>query len=117
MARPRPGDGGTHAGGHGCICAGSASGLVEVPGRDVDVVDTVGAGDSFMSALLAGLSRRDLLGTARRDALRGLDRDAIAGLLAEAVEASAITCSRCGSDPPLLDELRFAPSSVDVAEH
>ncbi len=88
-----------------------------MPGRDVDVVDTVGAGDSFMSALLAGLARRDLLGAGRRDALRGLDRDAIAGLLAEAVEASAITCSRRGSDPPRLDELRFAPSPVDLAEN
>jgi fructokinase len=102
-------------GSDGCVCACSASGLVEVPGRNVDVVDTVGAGDSFMSALLAGLARRDLLGAERRDALRGLGRDAIAGVLAEAVEASAITCSRRGSDPPRLDELSLTTSSVDLA--
>ena len=60
-------------GGDGCVGVGPApAARSSRPGVAVDVVDTVGAGDSFMSALLAGLARRDLLGADRRDALRSL---------------------------------------------
>src|SRR5690606_15433530 len=34
---------------------------VQVPGREVEVVDTVGAGDSFQAALLHGLKDRERL--------------------------------------------------------
>src|SRR5207244_3042955 len=44
----------------------SAARALTRPGRRVEVVDTVGAGDAFVSAMLAGLFRRDLLGAARR---------------------------------------------------
>ena len=87
-------------GGDGALAAGAASGPVSRPGVPVDVVDTVGAGDSFMSALLAGLARRDLLGAAHRDALRSLPAADVGALLDEAIAASAITCSRPGADPP-----------------
>ena len=87
-------------GGDGALAAGAASGPVSRPGVPVDVVDTVGAGDSFMSALLAGLARRDLLGAAHRDALRSLSVADVGALLDEAIAASAITCSRRGADPP-----------------
>jgi fructokinase len=92
-------------GGEGAVAVGRASGLVRRPGVPVEVVDTVGAGDSFMSALLAGLARRDLLGADRRDALRSLTSDDVGPLLDEAVAASAITCSRAGADPPYAREL------------
>ena len=39
----------------------------------IDLVDTVGAGDSFTSGLLDGLHRADLIGGARRDALAAID--------------------------------------------
>ena len=87
------------------MAAGRASGAVSRPGVAVDVVDTVGAGDSFMSALVAGLAHRDLLGADRRDALRSLSADDVGALLDEAVAASAITCSRPGADPPYRREL------------
>lgn len=93
-------------GGAGAVAVGRTSGLVEQPGREVDVVDTVGAGDSFMSALIAGLSARDLLGASRRAALAALDAAAVREVLAEAVGAAAITCSRLGADPPRAAELR-----------
>jgi fructokinase len=92
-------------GAEGAVAAGRTSGAVRRPGVPVDVVDTVGAGDSFMSALLAGLARRDLLGVDRRDALRAMSADDVGSLLDEAVEASAITCSRPGADPPYTREL------------
>ncbi|MGH8892418.1 MAG: carbohydrate kinase family protein [Actinomycetes bacterium] len=92
-------------GGDGAVAVGRTSGEVARPGDRVDVADTVGAGDSFMSALLAGLHSRDLLGAAARDALAGLGPTAVDGLLEEAVTASAITCSRVGADPPSAAEL------------
>lgn len=92
-------------GADGAVAAGAAAGLVERGGVAVDVVDTVGAGDSFMSAVVAGLYSRDLLGADRREALRGLRAPEIDGLLAEAVSAAALTCSRPGADPPDASEL------------
>lgn len=92
-------------GGAGAVAVGVAANLVARPGLPVDVVDTVGAGDSFMAALLAGLARRDLLGADRRTALRSLRGEEVAALLDDAVAASAVTCSRPGADPPHLAEL------------
>jgi len=92
-------------GGDGALAVGRSSGAVDRPGLAVDVVDTVGAGDSFMGALVAGLRRRDLLGSDRRDALGALDADTVGPLLDEAVAVSAVTCSRRGADPPTAAEM------------
>ncbi len=96
-------------GGDGALASGRASGAVE-PARRARWTSWTrsGAGDSFMSALLAGLARRDLLGADRRDALRSLTADDVGALLDEAVAASAITCSRPGADPPYSRELAGA---------
>lgn len=91
------------------VLAGTASGLHSVlPGREVELVDTVGAGDGFSAAMLAGLHRRGLLGADRRDALYRIDRDVLDGVLGEAVAAAALTCSRHGADPPTRAELDAA---------
>jgi fructokinase len=90
----------------GVIAAARGAEMVRRPGRRVEVVDTVGAGDSFMSALLAGLHRRGLLGVERRARLGAVDAGTLAGVLDEAVLASAITCSRHGADPPTAQELQ-----------
>ena len=88
------------------MLAGTASGLHSTrPGVPVDVVDTVGAGDSFSAAMLAGLHRRGLLGAAARDALYRIDAEQLEGVFDEAVAAAAITCSRHGADPPGRAEL------------
>jgi fructokinase len=78
------------------------------PGRRVEVVDTVGAGDAFVSALLAGLRQRDLLGAHRREALQSIGPGLLVEILDEAVLASAMTCARRGADPPTRAELRAA---------
>jgi fructokinase len=70
------------------------------------VVDTVGAGDACMAALLAGLHRRDLLGADRRPALEAMDAATATELADEAVLAAAITCTRSGAEPPTAAELR-----------
>jgi fructokinase len=71
----------------------------------VDLVDTVGAGDSFTSGLLAGLGRAGLVGGDRRSALAGADRTTLEIILDGAAMVAAITCSRPGADPPSRSEL------------
>ncbi len=75
---------------------------VRVPGLPVDVADTVGAGDAFMSALLARLDDRDLL---RRDALATLGEEVLTDALGYANRAAAIACTRQGAEPPIGLEL------------
>ncbi len=70
---------------------------VEVPGREVNVVDTVGAGDTFSAALLVGLRRAARLAPER---IAGLDAETLGSVLTYAVAASSITCSRRGADLP-----------------
>ena len=91
-------------GGAGAAAWG-AFGTARTPGRKVQVADTVGAGDSFMAALIAGLDRR---GARDRAALDALDAGAVSALLEEAAAAAAITVSRAGANPPTRDELRAA---------
>jgi fructokinase len=79
-----------------------ATGTVEVAAQPVEVVDTVGAGDAFMSGLLAWL---DDAGVLEPDGLAGLDADGARGALTFAARVSAITCTRAGADPPRRDEL------------
>ncbi len=80
-------------------------GRSHAPTKPVSVVDTVGAGDSFMSALLAGLAERGLLGGT---ALANAAPETLVDLMARANVAAGITCGRRGSDPPTSAELAAA---------
>jgi fructokinase len=71
----------------------------------IELVDTVGAGDSFTSGLLNGLSRAELIGGERREALRNVDEATLISILDEATVVAGITCSRPGADPPTRDEV------------
>lgn len=86
-------------GGDGALAYGPDFRL-EAPGRKVDVVDTVGAGDTFQAALLAGLSARGLMRAAPV-----IDRETARALVDEAIRAAAITVSRRGADLPRRAEL------------
>lgn len=92
-------------GGDGAVAACAADGVFDVPAVPVEVVDTVGAGDAYMSALLAGLHDRGLLGAARRDPLRAIDGETLRAVLRTAALAASITCGRQGSDPPTRADL------------
>ncbi|MGW1342315.1 carbohydrate kinase family protein [Kribbella sp. NPDC002412] len=87
-------------GGDGAIGI-SREARVEVTAPRIQVVDTVGAGDSFMAALIAGLHARGLLGPTR---LAGLTEADLRDVVDYAVKAAAITCTRHGADPPTADE-------------
>jgi fructokinase len=88
----------------GAYAVGSA-GAVRIPAPATDLVDTIGAGDSFMAGLLAALSDHDLLGRKQEARLRALDEDALRQLLVFAAACAAITVSRPGADPPRRDAL------------
>ncbi|MFK0127760.1 carbohydrate kinase [Streptomyces nigra] len=77
-----------------------------VPGEAVEVVDTIGAGDTVNAALLHGLARQDALSA---DALVGLGAEGWTRLLGFAARAAAITCSRAGAEPPYASELADFP--------
>jgi fructokinase len=92
---------------------------VHRPAMPIDLVDTVGAGDSFTSGLLDGLRRADLIGGPRREALSAIDESSLVSVLDAASLIAAITCSRPGADPPTRAEVDAGqaarPASVSTA--
>ena len=77
---------------------------IPVAAPPTDVVDTVGAGDSFMAAMLALLCDWDVV-NGGEGALRALDDARVELLVRGAVTAAAVTCSRRGANPPTRREL------------
>lgn len=71
----------------------------------IDLVDTVGAGDSFTSGLLEALHRADLIGGSRRAAVAAIDESTLASVVEAATLTAAITCSRPGANPPTRAEI------------
>jgi fructokinase len=93
----------TH-GEHGAHAVGPAT-EVRVPAPATQLVDTIGAGDSFMAGLLAALSDAGLLGRDNEARLRAVDEKELRELLEFAAACAAITVSRPGADPPRRDAL------------
>ena len=75
--------------------------LLRLPAVPVQVVDTVGAGDTFSGALLHALATSGVLG----GRLAAVDAGVARRALGYAARAAAITCSRVGADPPWSAEL------------
>jgi fructokinase len=72
----------------------AAGEVAHVPSRRVEVVDTIGAGDTVQGALLAWLTTREV------SDLASLDADAWREALTFAAKAASITVSRSGAEPP-----------------
>ncbi|MET4592208.1 carbohydrate kinase [Arthrobacter sp. 754] len=89
---------------------------VEMPAEHITLVDTVGAGDSFMAALISGLAQLQALGPGGRQRLATLDREELHALAGYANRAAAITCSRPGANPPRSAELGSLTGSLTATE-
>ena len=81
----------------------SGEATVNVAAIKTPVADTIGAGDSFMSALILGFLAR---------ATADLDAPTLVRMGQMAAAAAAITVSRSGANPPSLEELEavFCPA-------
>lgn len=77
----------------------TADEVVNAPSVEVEVVDTIGAGDAFMGAFLARWRERGL----GRGDLGRLDELQEAATFA--CRVAALTCARAGADSPRLEEL------------
>lgn len=80
-----------HAGGESFVAA-----------KTVEVVDTVGAGDTFNAGLMAGLERAGVL---TKSGLAALTEAQLVAALELGVAAAAVTVSRAGANPPWAGEL------------
>ena len=88
--------------GHEGALGVTAAGHVTVAPVAVEVVDTVGAGDTFQAALLTWLAEHAALPASRVAALASGE---LRSALTFASRAAAITCSRRGADMPRRAEL------------
>lgn len=94
-------------GGEGAVAhLGGPDVTVELDPVSVAVVDTVGAGDSFMAGLLSGLLDAGLLGSAQaRESLAHADLPEVAGALRRAVDCASWTVARAGAAAPTRADL------------
>ena len=83
---------------HAYSRAGNASRPVE----PVQVIDTVGAGDTFVAAALWWLAGRSIVS---REQIALLQGNELQDLLSKAMGAAALTCQRKGADPPWRGEM------------
>ena len=90
---------------HGSDIA-TASGVrfTKTPG-DVEVVDTVGAGDSFMGGMIDAMWGMGLRGADARETLRSLPEEQVRAIIDRASAVSDVTVSRSGANPPWAHEL------------
>jgi fructokinase len=90
------------------------AGAVEVQAPAVNVVDTIGAGDSFQAALLFALAA---IGRIGRLALAQMNREELGRVLSFASSCAAFTCGRAGADPPRQGDVAAELSRLSPVSH
>lgn len=88
----------------------TSHGDLTVPSERTAVVDTIGAGDTFMAGLIEGLVRADLATASARPRLHDISLTTVDRMLRLSARAAAITVSRRGANPPWLHELGGRPA-------
>jgi fructokinase len=79
--------------------------LFNVPSRKINVVDTVGAGDTFTANLLGQLQENNHLGTNPTDKLMNIKDEDLHTYVHIAGIAASINCERAGAEPPTREHL------------
>ncbi len=90
----------------------SGSKRIDVPSRKINVVDTVGAGDTFCANLLGQLSDVGALGADPFDRLANLSDETLTEFVHVAGVAASIACERAGAEPPTLADLNAVLESL-----
>jgi fructokinase len=78
--------------------------FVEVLAKEIDVIDTIGAGDTFAAALITQLLENSWINKNTLEKLTGTE---LTGILTNCSLAAAITCSRQGANPPHRHEVTW----------
>jgi len=81
------------------LSAFTRDGRIDCPAAKVELVDSVGAGDTIGAVIVEGLLKYGL---------DGLKADLLRQVLDRAAKAAGITCSRAGANPPWKEELDLA---------
>jgi fructokinase len=81
------------------LSAFTRDGRIDCPAAKVELVDSVGAGDTIGAVIVEGLLKYGLA---------GLKADVLRQVLERAARAAGITCSRAGANPPWKEELDLA---------
>ncbi|MCU1578053.1 MAG: carbohydrate kinase [Rhodoglobus sp.] len=81
------------------------NGHLHTPAPKITVADTIGAGDSFMAGLIAGLDDEGLLGKQRRDELRDIPASSQRYVVELAARCAAVTTTRIGANPPTRSDI------------
>ncbi|GCE31416.1 carbohydrate kinase [Dictyobacter alpinus] len=84
---------------------------VHIPGFSVDIVDTIGAGDTFCAGLLTYLADQQILTHAD---LAAISDDKVTAMLRFAAASAALNCQREGADPPKRSEVEAFLKAKDT---
>lgn len=93
-------------GGDGCLALANGQ-RYDVAASPTQLVDTIGAGDAFMSGLLYGVLSRPELANALR-AGNPLQSQDVEHALGHALTSAALTVAKAGANPPLLKDFKRA---------
>ena len=80
---------------------------ISVDAQPIALVDTVGAGDTFMANFLIKLDEFGALGTKPQDRLATLESAKVTEAIQYATAAAAIVCERSGCQPPTRAEVEL----------
>ena len=78
--------------------------IVEVTANEIEVIDTIGAGDTFAAALITQLLENSWI---NKNALENLSSEDLTRILTNCALAATITCSRQGANPPHRHEVTW----------
>lgn len=92
-------------GNNGAIAWHAGAGQIEVAAPQVEVADTIGAGDSFQAALLFALHKQ---GRLVREQLKRISTEELRRALSFAANCAGLTCTRPGADPPWSHEIAWS---------